>query len=107
MLTPAGDTVKIAGRPNILLIVSDTLRRDHLGAYGNDWIHTPALDRLAAGSVVFDNHLAGSFPTMPARADLLTGRVAVTGGESPRPTPRGPTATSRLTGRPLRRFDVS
>ena len=40
-------------------------------------------------------------------ADLLTGRVAVTGGESPRPTPRGPTAISRLTGRPLRRFDVS
>ena len=40
-------------------------------------------------------------------ADRLASRVAVTGGQSPRPTPRGPTATSRLTGRPLRRFDVS
>jgi hypothetical protein len=40
-------------------------------------------------------------------ADRLAGRVAVAGGESSRPTPRGPAATSRLTGRPLRRFDVS
>jgi arylsulfatase A-like enzyme len=64
--------------PNVLLVVSDTFRRDHLGAYGNDWIRTPALDRLAAQSVVFDNHLIGSFPTMPARADLLTGRLSLT-----------------------------
>ncbi|MFN8222871.1 MAG: sulfatase [Gaiellales bacterium] len=64
--------------PNVLVVVSDTLRRDHLGAYGNDWIRTPALDRLAAQSVVFDNHLAGSFPTMPARADLLSGRLSLT-----------------------------
>ena len=58
--------------------MSDTFRRDHLGSYGNDWIRTPALDRLAATSVVFDNHLIGSFPTMPARADLLTGRLSLT-----------------------------
>lgn len=64
--------------PNFLVLVSDTFRRDHLGAYGNDWIRTPALDRLAAKSVVFDNHHIGSFPTMPARADLLTGRLSMT-----------------------------
>ena len=39
-------------------------------------------------------------------ADVLAGRMAVTSGSS-RSTPRGPSATSRLTGRPLRRFDVS
>ena len=39
-------------------------------------------------------------------ADVRAGRVAVTSGSS-RSTPRGPTPTSRLTGRPLRRFDVS
>jgi arylsulfatase A-like enzyme len=61
---------------NVVVIVSDTFRRDHLGAYGNPRIHTPHLDRLAAESIVFDNHLAGSFPTMPARADLLTGRLS-------------------------------
>lgn len=63
---------------NVAVVVSDTLRRDHLGAYGNDWIRTPALDRLADQSVVFDNHLVGSFPTMPARADLLTGQLSLT-----------------------------
>jgi arylsulfatase A-like enzyme len=62
---------------NVVVVVSDTFRRDHLGAYGNDWIRTPALDRFAAQSVVFDNHLIGSFPTMPARADLLTGRLSL------------------------------
>ena len=63
---------------NVILVVSDTLRRDHLGTYGNDWIRTPAIDRLASRSVVFDNHLVGSFPTMPARADLLTGQLSLT-----------------------------
>lgn len=67
-----------ADRPNVVLVVSDTFRRDHLGAYGNPWIRTPALDRLAARSVVFERHTIGSFPTMPARADLLTGRLSLT-----------------------------
>jgi arylsulfatase A-like enzyme len=66
----------MSDRPNVVLIVSDTFRRDHLGAYGNRWIRTPALDRFAAESVVFDHHVISSFPTMPARADLLTGRFA-------------------------------
>jgi hypothetical protein len=42
--------------------------------------------------------------------DVLSGRVTVAGGRtagSSRPTSRGPTATSSLTGQPLRRFDVS
>jgi arylsulfatase A-like enzyme len=61
---------------NVVLIVSDTFRRDHLGAYGNRTIRTPNLDRLAAESVVFDHHVISSFPTMPARADLLTARCS-------------------------------
>jgi arylsulfatase A-like enzyme len=61
---------------NVVVIVSDTFRRDHLGAYGNDRIHTPNLDRFASEAVVFDGHHVGSFPTMPARADLLTGRLS-------------------------------
>ncbi len=65
-------------QPNILVIVSDTFRRDHLGAYGNPAIQTPHLDSLARSSVVFDNHLISSFPTMPARADILTGTFSYT-----------------------------
>ena len=61
---------------NVIVIVSDTFRRDHLGAYGNPRIHTPHLDRFASESVVFDGHHVGSFPTMPARADLMTGRLS-------------------------------
>lgn len=60
----------------VVVIIADTLRRDHLGAYGNTFIHTPHLDRFAAESIVFDGHLVGSFPTMPARADLLAARLS-------------------------------
>src|SRR5512142_2963825 len=59
---------------NVIWIISDTLRRDHLGAYGNRTIHTPALDALAARSVRFDRHYSAGFPTMPSRADFFTGR---------------------------------
>jgi len=65
-------------QPNILMIVADTFRRDHLGAYGNSTIRTPHLDGLAASSIVFDQHRISSFPTMPARADFLTGRFSFT-----------------------------
>jgi arylsulfatase A-like enzyme len=63
---------------NVILIISDTFRQDHLGCYGNPWIHTPHLDRLAERSIVFDRCYAGSFPTIPHRADVLTGRYNFT-----------------------------
>src|SRR5918998_261379 len=65
-------------RPNVVVIVSDTFRRDHLGAFGNTYIHTPHLDKFARSSVVFDRHVISSFPTMPARADILTGTFSYT-----------------------------
>src|SRR4051812_42117528 len=65
-------------RPNVVVIVADTFRRDHLGAYGNPYIHTPYLDEFARSSVVFDHHVVSSFPTMPARADILTGTFSYT-----------------------------
>jgi arylsulfatase A-like enzyme len=65
-------------RPNVVVIVADTFRRDHLGAYGNPFIRTPHLDAFARSSVVFENHLLSSFPTMPARADFLTGTFSYT-----------------------------
>jgi len=65
-------------RPNVVVIVSDTFRRDHLGAFGNAYIHTPHIDEFARSSVVFDRHVISSFPTMPARADILTGTFSYT-----------------------------
>ncbi len=41
-------------RPSILLVVVDTLRRDHLGAYGYERATSHELDRLAADSVRYD-----------------------------------------------------
>jgi len=66
---------------NFVVIVSDTFRRDHLGCYGNGWIRTPNLDHLASESVVFDRAYAGSFPTVPNRRDILTGRFTFTYAE--------------------------
>ena len=59
---------------NIIIIVCDTLRRDFLGYYGNDLMRTPHIDRLASESLIFDNAFIGSFPTIPLRAELLTGK---------------------------------
>ena len=59
---------------NVIWIVADTFRQDHLGAYGKMGIRTPSLDALAAKAVRFDRHYAAGFPTMPTRADHATGR---------------------------------
>ena len=63
---------------NFIYINSDTFRRDHLGCYGNNWIHTPSIDKFAEESVVFDRAYTGSFPTVPNRRDVLTGRYTFT-----------------------------
>ena len=58
-----------------IFILMDSLNRHYLNAYGTGWIETPNLDRLARRGVVFDNHWIGSAPCMPARRDMLTGRL--------------------------------
>ena len=60
---------------NVIWIVADTFRQDHVGAYGKmKSIRTPSLDALAGRGVRFNRHYAGGFPTMPTRADHATGR---------------------------------
>jgi arylsulfatase A-like enzyme len=63
---------------NVVLIIFDTFRRDHLGCYGNEWVHTPNLDRFASEGMAFDRAYTGSFPTVPHRADIMTGRFTFT-----------------------------
>lgn len=58
---------------NVIVIMNDTFRRDHLGCYGNRWIHTPNLDRFAQRSMRFEQYYIASYPTVPARWDLATG----------------------------------
>ena len=80
---------------NVIWVVADTFRRDHIGAYGNSTIRTPSLDALAAKSVRFDAHYAAGFPTMPTRADHLTGRwtMSFMGWE---PLPSGVTTLAEI-----------
>jgi len=59
---------------NVIWIMIDSLRYDFLGINGNPWIKTPNLDRFAAKSLVFEQAIALSLPTIPNRTDLFTGR---------------------------------
>lgn len=73
---------------NVILILCDTLRRDHVSAYTGgaplnqcwsaeapEWsVLTPNMDRLARRGSVFTNCWCGSTPCMPARRDIYTGR---------------------------------
>jgi len=58
---------------NLLLITIDTLRADHVGAYGYTRARTPVLDSLARG-VRFERAFAAAPITLPSHATILTGR---------------------------------
>jgi len=63
-------------RKNIILVVNDDLAQWALGSYGNAEIHTPTLDYLAATGVQMDKAFTPTPVCSPARACLLTGRLA-------------------------------
>jgi arylsulfatase A-like enzyme len=58
-----------------IIIMSDSFRYDHIGKLGMVDVDTPELDALLSDSVGFDNCYAGSFPTVPQRYDMLTGKL--------------------------------
>lgn len=60
-------------RPNVVMIVVDSLRADHLGCYGYHRDTSPHLDALAAESTRFTQMLAPGIPTTPAFTTLFTG----------------------------------
>ena len=60
---------------NLLVITLDTTRADSLGAYGGEGNHTPNLDRLARGGIMFKNCSTPVPLTLPAHASLFTGRT--------------------------------
>lgn len=62
---------------NVILVIADSLRKDHVGCYGNKWIKTPNIDKLAFKSVVFDHAYAEGLPTVPVRTSLLAGRYTL------------------------------
>ncbi|MCK6448185.1 MAG: sulfatase-like hydrolase/transferase [Planctomycetes bacterium] len=60
-------------RWNVLLVTIDTLRADHVGAYGYPLATTPNLDRLAAESIRFAHASTPRAKTTPALCSLFTG----------------------------------
>lgn len=60
--------------PNVILILVDALRRDHVGAYGYSKPTTPFMDELGAGGIVFDDALSQAPQTLNSTANLFTSR---------------------------------
>ena len=63
-----------AGSPNVLLIVMDTVRADHLSLYGYHRATTPKLEQLAKRGIRFDKVRATAPWTLPSHASMFTGR---------------------------------
>ena len=59
--------------PNVLLVVIDTLRADHLPTYGYRRATAPRLDALAQSAIVFDEGLSVIGLTLPAHVSIMTG----------------------------------
>ncbi len=64
----------------MILISIDTLRADHLGAYGATKGATPFLDSLAQQGVLFEEHMSNSNNTLSSHASILSGLVPLAHG---------------------------
>ena len=69
-----------ARRPSVFLVSIDTLRADHLPAYGYRDVATPNIDRLARDSVVFDEAYSHVPLTLPSHVTMFTGRLPYENG---------------------------
>lgn len=58
--------------PNILIIVADTLRADHLNCYGYSRLTSPNIDRFAQESVLFEKHMSNAPWTKPSMGTFFT-----------------------------------
>lgn len=68
-------------KPNIIVIVSDSLRQDHVSYYAGEACptRTPNIDALLQESVAFDNMYPEGLPTIPVRTEWVTGNSSLAG----------------------------
>ncbi|MHC4262460.1 MAG: sulfatase [Planctomycetota bacterium] len=66
---------EVARRPDVVLVVVDTLRADHLSLYGHDRPTSPTIDAWAEGGTVFDTARSTSSWTIPSMAMILSGKL--------------------------------
>lgn len=72
--------VGMSRRPNIVFVHVDQMHADAMSAYGNRWLSTPAMDRIAADGVAFRRAYAAQPVCCPARASWFTGRTPLEHG---------------------------
>jgi arylsulfatase A-like enzyme len=75
LLPHAGCSMEETGsgeRLNVLLLIVDSLRPDHVGAYGSPQVKTPNVDRLAARGLRFNRAFPEAMVTIPARRSIFT-----------------------------------
>lgn len=75
--------------PNVVLLVMDTVRADHLGSYGHAGAATPFLDELAGRADRYARAVASAPWTLPSHASMFTGRFAFEHGADSGKTPEG------------------
>ncbi len=89
----AGDSSQ-KSRPNIVFISIDTLRADHLSAYGYARRTSPNLDQLAADGALFEYAISSTSWTLPSHAAMLTGLVDSVHGATDTDRPLGESRTT-------------
>ena len=65
----------LADKPNVVFLMIDTLRADHVGAYNLVDIKTPHMDSLAKDGVLFEQCISQASWTRPSGVSMFTGRV--------------------------------
>lgn len=66
--------MQASSKPNIIYIMADDLGIGDLGCYGQRFIKTPNIDKLAANGIRFAQHYAGCTVSAPSRCSLMTGK---------------------------------
>lgn len=71
----SGEAEASGSPPDVLFISIDSLRADHVGAYGYGRPTTPTIDSLAASGALFENAFSTTSWTLPSHTAMLTGLV--------------------------------
>ena len=101
---PALAAAKPGRGPNLLLIVLDTVRADHLGSYGHERDTTPALDVFARDhATLFEEVRATTSWTLPSHASMFTGLLPAQHGAD-HPRGRSDANTLSIAMRPAQRL---
>jgi len=72
-ISGCNEATRVEEKPNILFFIMDDASL-HMGAYGTEWVHTPAFDRLAREGILFTNTYTPNAKCAPSRSSVLTGR---------------------------------